>query len=95
MALFAVISLFNYPLEPAQISLVSLFTIGIPGFMLALEPNKDRIKGHFLKNVMLKALPGGLTDVIAVAALVIFAAESMFRYLSMLIDTVFRRYKNR
>jgi len=38
---------------------------------LALEQNKDRIKGHFITNVMLKALPGGLTDVIAVGALVV------------------------
>ena len=61
----------TYPLEPAQISLVSMFTIGAPGFLLALEPNRDRIKGHFLTNVMFKAFPGGLTDVIAVGALVI------------------------
>ena len=60
-----------YPLEPAQVSLISMFTIGVPGFLLALEQNKDRIKGHFITNVMLKALPGGLTDVIAVGALVV------------------------
>ena len=62
--------MFTYPLEPAQISFVSMFTIGIPGFLLALEPNKHRIKGDFLKNVLIKALPGGLTDVIAVFAIV-------------------------
>ena len=71
LAVFSVISMFTYPLEPAQVSLISMFTIGIPGFLLALEPNKDRIKGHFLTNVLIKALPGGLTDVIAVAALVV------------------------
>ena len=66
MSLFSVIFMITYPLEPAQISLVSMFTIGAPGFLLALEPNRDRIKGHFLTNVMFKAFPGGLTDVIAV-----------------------------
>ena len=71
MSLFSVIFMITYPLEPAQISLVSMFTIGAPGFLLALEPNRDRIKGHFLTNVMFKAFPGGLTDVIAVGALVI------------------------
>ena len=74
LALFSVISMFTYPLEPSQISLISMFTIGLPGFLLAMEPNKERIKGHFLTNVMLKALPGGLTDVIAIGALVVCGA---------------------
>lgn len=71
LSLFSVIFMVTYPLEPAQVSLISMFTIGVPGFLLALEQNKDRIKGHFITNVMLKALPGGLTDVIAVGALVV------------------------
>lgn len=71
LSLFSVVLMVTYPLEPAQVSLISMFTIGVPGFLLALEPNKDRIKGHFITNVMLKALPGGLTDVIAVGALVV------------------------
>ena len=72
LALLSAVFMFTYPLEPAQISFVSMFTIGIPGFLLALEPNKNRIKGSFIKNVLIKALPGGLTDVIAVFALVVF-----------------------
>ena len=40
--------MFTYPLAPSQISLISMFTIGIPAFFLALEPNKNIIKGHFL-----------------------------------------------
>ena len=71
LALFSAISLITYPLEPSQISLISSFTIGIPGFLLALEPNRARIQGRFLKNVLLKALPAGLTDVLAVGALVV------------------------
>lgn len=71
LSLFSVILMVTYPLEPAQVSLISMFTIGVPGFLLALEQNKDRIKGHFITNVMLKALPGGFTDVIAVGALVV------------------------
>lgn len=71
LSLFSVILMVTYPLEPAQVSLISMFTIGVPGFLLALEQNKDRIKGHFITNVMLKALPGGLTDVIDVGALVV------------------------
>ena len=70
LSVLSAVFMFTYPLEPAQISFVSMFTIGIPGFLLALEPNKHRIKGDFLKNVLIKALPGGLTDVIAVFAIV-------------------------
>ena len=50
----------TYPLEPSQISLIGMFTIGLPGFLLALEPNRERIEGHFIRNVLLKALPAGL-----------------------------------
>lgn len=72
LALFSVIFVITYPLEPAQVSLIGMFTIGVPAFFLALQPNKDIIKGHFLTNVFLKALPAGLTDVIAVGSLVVF-----------------------
>ena len=63
-----------------------MFTIGIPGFLLALEPNKNRIQGNFLKNVLIKALPGGLTDVIAVFAIVV--AGSVFRISEDSIGTI-------
>lgn len=72
LSLISVVFMFTYPLEPSQISLISMFTIGVPAFFLALEPNKNIIKGHFLTNVFLKALPAALTDALAVGALVIF-----------------------
>lgn len=72
LSLVSFVFMFIYPLEPSQISLISMFTIGVPAFFLALEPNKNIIKGHFLTNVFLKALPAALTDVLAVGALVIF-----------------------
>lgn len=73
MSIFSVVFMITYPLEPSQISLISMFTIGIPAFLLALEPNKNIIEGHFLTNVLLKALPAGLTDFFVVGALVVFA----------------------
>ena len=72
LSLISVVFMFTYPLEPSQISLISMFTIGVPAFFLALEPNKNIIKGHFLTNVFLKALPAAITDALAVGALVIF-----------------------
>lgn len=71
MALFSAVLAITYPLEPSQISLISMFTIGLPGFLLALEPNKNRIEGKFIRNIMLRALPAGLTDVLSVGALVV------------------------
>lgn len=75
LAIFSVILMLDYPLEPSQVSLISMFTIGIPSFILALEPNKDIIRGHFLPNVLVRALPAGLTDFIVVSGLVIFCRE--------------------
>ena len=75
LAVFSMILMLDYPLEPSQVSLISMFTIGIPSFVLALEPNKERIQGHFLSNVLLKALPAGLTDFLVVSGLVIFCRE--------------------
>lgn len=71
MSIFSAVFMITYPLEPSQISLISMFNIGFPGFLLAMEANKKRIEGKFLKNVFIRALPAGLTDFFAVAALVV------------------------
>ncbi|MBE6023135.1 MAG: HAD family hydrolase [Cellulosilyticum sp.] len=75
MSLFAICFMVNYPLKPSQVSLISMFTIGIPAFLLALERNTSRIKGRFMTNVLFKALPAGLTDFFIVSALIIFGVE--------------------
>jgi cation-transporting ATPase E len=75
LSIFSIVFTMNYPLEPSQISLISMFTIGIPAFLMSQEKNTDRIQGHFLSNVLFKALPGGLTDFIVVSALYIFCME--------------------
>ncbi len=72
LALFSIISVLTYPLQPSQITMVSLVNIGIPGFFLAMEPNNKKIQGHFLVKVLLKAMPAALTDFFAIAALVVF-----------------------
>ena len=72
LAIFSAVFMITYPLEPSQVSLISMYTIGVPAFFLALQPNRDIIQGHFLTNVSLKALPAGLTDVLAVGSLVVF-----------------------
>ena len=75
LSILSLIFKFSYPLEPSQVSFITMFTIGIPGFFLALEPDMARIEGRFLPNVMKKAIPGGMADVFAVGALV-FCGEA-------------------
>ena len=62
----------KYPLLPAQISLISVFTIGLPAFCLSFMPNRDLIRGRFIMNILLKALPAALTDVLVVGAMIYF-----------------------
>lgn len=71
LAFLSVAFAVQYPLHPTQVTLLSAFTIGIPGFFLALEPNHNIIKGKFIKNVLMRALPAGITDMLAVVGIVI------------------------
>ena len=70
-AVFAITFSFAYPLLPRQISLVSMFTIGIPGFLLSQAPNHDLIRGKFVSNVLRRSVPGGLTDLALVGLLML------------------------
>ena len=55
-----------FPIQPIQLSLISTLTIGFPSFFLALEPNYARVNGKFMINVIRRAMPGGLTNIILV-----------------------------
>jgi cation-transporting ATPase E len=52
---------YSYPFRPIQQTLISTLTIGIPSFILALEPNKERIRGSFIFNVIKMCIPASLT----------------------------------
>ena len=62
----------KYPLMPSQLSLISVFTIGLPAFFLSFMPNHDIIRGRFITNILLKALPAAMTDVLVVGAMIYF-----------------------
>ncbi len=51
-----------YPLMPLHLTVISAFTIGVPSFFLAMEPNYQRVSGRFLAGAMRRAFPGGLTN---------------------------------
>ncbi len=72
LAIFSMISVLSYPLKPSQITLISMFTIGVPSFILSLESNFKKIEGKFLPNVFKMAAPAGITMFISVSAMVIF-----------------------
>ena len=55
-----------YPMVPLHLSVISALTIGVPSFFLAMEPNYERFSGHFLRGVLRRAFPGGLTNIFVV-----------------------------
>ncbi len=61
-----------YPFTPAQLSLVSALTIGLPSFVLAMEPNTGRVTGKFLRNILYRAVPAALTDVLLIVGALLF-----------------------
>lgn len=72
LALITIAAALPYPIAPSQVSLVNGLCIGFPAFVLALEPNTNRIKGHFLSNVLYRAFPAGLTNVTLVLGTIAF-----------------------
>ncbi|NLB16445.1 MAG: HAD-IC family P-type ATPase [Clostridiales bacterium] len=74
MALLSIFFTFQYPFTPAQLSLVSIFTIGLPSFTLALQPNTSLVKGDFLRNVIYRALPAAITNIVVITGCILFRA---------------------
>ncbi|WP_255955930.1 HAD-IC family P-type ATPase [Streptomyces odontomachi] len=50
----------EYPFLPRHLTLLSTLTIGVPAFFLALAPNTERARPHFVRGVMRYAVPGGV-----------------------------------
>lgn len=67
----------QYPFVPIQLTLISAFTIGLPSFVLALEPNKDLVRGHFLPNAVVHSIPGAVCAVVSIVVLTIVGNEAI------------------
>lgn len=65
---------YEYPFRPIQMTLVSALTIGAPSFLLALEPNRSLVRGGFLKNVLWKAAPGGISAALGIGLIMVSRA---------------------
>ena len=72
LAIISLIFTFSYPFSAAQMSLVSAITIGLPSFVMAMEPNNSLIRGHFLTNVVYRAIPSALSDLVLSIGVVLF-----------------------
>lgn len=72
LALFSIFWLSGYPFKPIQLSMVSLLGTGLPGFILTLEPNEERVQGHFLWHVFGRAFPGAFMVILSVAVCNLF-----------------------
>ncbi|HHU44014.1 MAG TPA: HAD-IC family P-type ATPase, partial [Clostridiales bacterium] len=84
----------SYPIEPVQLTFTSLFVIGIASFVLALEPNKNQIKGKFIKNIAKNVFPPAISIVVAVLAIMLlwnngYLAVSQFEYQTIITLTIF------
>ncbi|EPH45911.1 HAD-IC family P-type ATPase [Streptomyces aurantiacus] len=73
IALLVVCSQVEYLFLPRHLTLLSTLTIGVPAFFLALAPNKERAKPHFVRRVMRYALPGGIIAAVATFATYLLA----------------------
>ncbi len=60
-----------YPFQPIHLTLIGFTTTGVPSIILGLQPNHERVQGHFLKNVLTTAAPCGITIALAVLLAVV------------------------
>jgi len=58
-----------FPMAGVQFTLYNMMIIGLPSFVLAMEPNKSIVRGKFLINVFQNALPAGLTSFVSLVAI--------------------------
>ncbi len=77
---------FDYPFQPIQFTLINAVTIGVPSFILALEPNKERVHGLFIVNVIKKSLPGAMTMVFNI--MLLMAVSSFLNFSPEQISTL-------
>lgn len=71
LTLFSVVTFQTYFFIPIQTSLITFFTIGIPTFVLALEPNNELVKGKFLTRIASRSIPVSVTVLLNVIMITI------------------------
>ena len=75
--LFILIPL-EYPYAPLEMSLLNFACIGLPGVILALESNTERVKNKFIKNILGFSVPTGITVAITMLIFSVIATNVGF-----------------
>ncbi len=83
LSILTMFTQFPYPMVPLHLSVISALTIGVPSFFLAMEPNYARVSGHFLRGVLRRAFPGGLTNIF-----VVLMAQAFMAVFSIPLDEI-------
>ncbi len=81
--LFMMLVDFELPFEPKHLTFIAGLTIGIPSFVLALEPNHNRVTGRFLPKVLSDALPGTLAVMLGIAGVIISSKFILPKFISL------------
>lgn len=68
----------KYPFDASNLLLLEIFAIGLPAFFLALQPNKEKIKGGFIKNVLSQSVPGGFTYALLILTFIIMTENGVY-----------------
>ncbi len=78
LSLYAVCTVTLYPFAPKNMMLLETFVIGISAFLLAFEPNNERIEGSFIKSVILRSLPSAMALFCPVLVLLLLGKAGVF-----------------
>lgn len=75
LAIIFILIPYSYPFIPVQLTLTNVLTIGIPSFILALEPNKNKVTGNFLTNVFRKSVPTSFIIILSILLITFLPLE--------------------
>ncbi len=71
-----------FPFIPRQLTLIGTFSIGVPGFFLALAPEADLIRPGFLRRVLWFTVPAG----VAIGSATLAAYEASLEITDLPVD---------
>lgn len=66
ISILSLIVVSEYPFIPIHLTFVSTLTIGVPAFLMALEPNRNRVEKYFLENVLKISFPAAVSVVLCI-----------------------------
>lgn len=98
LIVFSIIMPQKYFFIPIQLTLITQVTIGIPSFVLGLEPNNELVKGNFLLKIIAKSLPVAITVLYNIVIVSIFSTmvnmdysmkNTIYVYLTAIIGIIY------